>query len=70
MLKDDKLIDTRLGVTKRSGLYAAESMKGYGDVGKDMNRASIIDLQNKPNDYSVSNIDRIQQRIQSILGKR
>lgn len=43
-------------------------MKNYPD----MHGVSKADIENKPTatDYSVNNIDRIQQRIQSILGKR
>jgi len=44
-------------------------MKSYGES-RDTNRLAAMDLENKPTDYSVNNIDRIQQRIQSILGKK
>jgi hypothetical protein len=41
-------------------------MKGYGIAQKSMG----VDVENKISDFSVENIDRIQQRIQSILGKK
>lgn len=65
LMKDDKV-----GNAKRSGLFSVtDTVKNnYSE----MHGLSRMDIENKPSatDYSVNNIDRIQQRIQSILGKR
>lgn len=60
--RDDKLLDHKIQ-TKLSGIYGVDKLKSYEPQG-----ISRMDLENKANDYSVNNIDRIQQRIQSILG--
>lgn len=67
LYKDDKVLDHKLQPAKRSGIYT-DHLKSYGEGAHGLAR---MDLENKPaTDYSVSNIDRIQQRIQSILNKR
>lgn len=61
---NNKYMDIKLQ-TKLSGIYGSDKVKSYEVQG-----LSRMDMENKSNDYSVSNIDRIQQRIQSILGSK